>query len=213
MQLGMIGLGRMGGNIVRRLMRAGHHCVVYDADAKAVAALAAIKEPQAVARLKEILETSNDLAWNTAAVRGLGAMGAQEMTPKFFALIDDLRNPLAPPALIALADLGEAKALDKAREGLGSRNDAIVTASARATGKLLARPGVNDAGLRNKLATLLGDFDASVASRTAALDALLALKDERLDNALAEVVREANLENSDLLSRVEKLMRDRKVKL
>src|SRR5260370_588523 len=30
MQLGMVGLGRMGGNIVRRLMRAGHECVVYD---------------------------------------------------------------------------------------------------------------------------------------------------------------------------------------
>jgi 6-phosphogluconate dehydrogenase len=30
MQLGMIGLGRMGGNIVRRLMRHGHSCVVYD---------------------------------------------------------------------------------------------------------------------------------------------------------------------------------------
>jgi 6-phosphogluconate dehydrogenase len=40
MQLGMIGLGRMGGNIARRLMRAGHSCVVYDADPKAVAALA-----------------------------------------------------------------------------------------------------------------------------------------------------------------------------
>jgi 6-phosphogluconate dehydrogenase len=30
MQLGMIGLGRMGGNMVRRLMRAGHECVVFD---------------------------------------------------------------------------------------------------------------------------------------------------------------------------------------
>jgi 6-phosphogluconate dehydrogenase len=30
MQLGMVGLGRMGGNIVRRLMRAGHAAVVYD---------------------------------------------------------------------------------------------------------------------------------------------------------------------------------------
>jgi 6-phosphogluconate dehydrogenase len=30
MQLGMIGLGRMGGNIVRRLLRTGHACVVYD---------------------------------------------------------------------------------------------------------------------------------------------------------------------------------------
>jgi 6-phosphogluconate dehydrogenase len=40
MQLGMIGLGRMGGNIVRRLMRNGHSAVVYDKDAKAVAGLA-----------------------------------------------------------------------------------------------------------------------------------------------------------------------------
>src|SRR5258705_9497920 len=40
MQLGMIGLGRMGGNIVRRLMNNGHTTVVYDKDAKAVAGLA-----------------------------------------------------------------------------------------------------------------------------------------------------------------------------
>ncbi|HZR73655.1 phosphogluconate dehydrogenase (NAD(+)-dependent, decarboxylating) [Bradyrhizobium sp.] len=40
MQLGMIGLGRMGGNIVRRLMRHGHQTVVYDKDDKAVAGLA-----------------------------------------------------------------------------------------------------------------------------------------------------------------------------
>jgi len=40
MQLGMIGLGRMGGNIVKRLMRDDHKCVVFDRDAKAVAALA-----------------------------------------------------------------------------------------------------------------------------------------------------------------------------
>ena len=40
MQLGMIGLGRMGGNIVRRLMRGGHSCVVYDKSADAVRGLA-----------------------------------------------------------------------------------------------------------------------------------------------------------------------------
>ena len=40
MQLGMIGLGRMGGNIVRRLMQAGHRCVVYDKSADAVHGLA-----------------------------------------------------------------------------------------------------------------------------------------------------------------------------
>ena len=41
MQLGMVGLGRMGANLVRRLMRDGHDCVVYDVNAEAVAGLAA----------------------------------------------------------------------------------------------------------------------------------------------------------------------------
>ena len=50
MQLGMIGLGRMGGNIVRRLMRHGHECVVYDAN------------PETVTHLgKEGAKTSSDL--------------------------------------------------------------------------------------------------------------------------------------------------------
>jgi 6-phosphogluconate dehydrogenase len=40
MELGMIGLGRMGTNMVRRLMRAGHRCVVYDIHQDAVRALA-----------------------------------------------------------------------------------------------------------------------------------------------------------------------------
>ena len=41
MQLGMIGLGRMGGNIVRRLLKHGHSAVVYDKDPKSVASLVA----------------------------------------------------------------------------------------------------------------------------------------------------------------------------
>ena len=41
MQLGMVGLGRMGANIVRRLMRDGHSCVGYDVSPDAVQALAA----------------------------------------------------------------------------------------------------------------------------------------------------------------------------
>src|SRR5262245_38394099 len=40
MQLGMIGLGRMGANMVRRLMKAGHECVVQDLSAAAVQELA-----------------------------------------------------------------------------------------------------------------------------------------------------------------------------
>jgi 6-phosphogluconate dehydrogenase len=40
MQMGMIGLGRMGANMVRRLMRGGHQCVVFDVSANAVKELA-----------------------------------------------------------------------------------------------------------------------------------------------------------------------------
>src|SRR5262249_10061206 len=40
MQLGMIGLGRMGANMVRRLMRDGHQCVVYDRSPDAVKGMA-----------------------------------------------------------------------------------------------------------------------------------------------------------------------------
>src|SRR5215211_9066898 len=41
MQLGMVGLGRMGANMARRLLRAGHECVVYDLNPDAVAELEA----------------------------------------------------------------------------------------------------------------------------------------------------------------------------
>jgi 6-phosphogluconate dehydrogenase len=41
MQIGMVGLGRMGANMTRRLLRAGHQCVVYDADTAAVNGLSA----------------------------------------------------------------------------------------------------------------------------------------------------------------------------
>src|SRR5688572_18532120 len=40
MQIGMIGLGRMGANMVRRLLRGGHQCVVYDRNAETVKTVA-----------------------------------------------------------------------------------------------------------------------------------------------------------------------------
>lgn len=42
MQMGMIGLGRMGGNMVQRLMSAGHECAVYDVDSEARVRLASV---------------------------------------------------------------------------------------------------------------------------------------------------------------------------
>ena len=50
--IGMIGLGRMGANMTKRLLERGHHVVVYDRDADAVAAAIA-----AGARGTESLET------------------------------------------------------------------------------------------------------------------------------------------------------------
>jgi 6-phosphogluconate dehydrogenase len=49
MQLGMIGLGRMGSNMVRRLLKAGHQCVVFDSSPKAVQELAKEKASGAAA--------------------------------------------------------------------------------------------------------------------------------------------------------------------
>ena len=54
MQLGMIGLGRMGANLVRRLMRDGHQCVVYDVNPDAVAQLAA-EGAQGTGSLRELV--------------------------------------------------------------------------------------------------------------------------------------------------------------
>ena len=59
MQIAIIGLGRMGGNIARRLMKHGHDCVVYDRDEKAVATLAGEGATAAsgIADLKDKLQT------------------------------------------------------------------------------------------------------------------------------------------------------------
>lgn len=55
MRLGMIGLGRMGANLVRRLHDGGHDCVVYDADAGAVTALTADIDVTGVSSVAELV--------------------------------------------------------------------------------------------------------------------------------------------------------------
>jgi 6-phosphogluconate dehydrogenase len=55
MQLGMVGLGRMGANMVRRLLRGGHHCVVFDRSPKVVDELVAEKAVGASA-LKDLVK-------------------------------------------------------------------------------------------------------------------------------------------------------------
>lgn len=59
MQLGMIGLGRMGANLVRRLMRGGHDCIVYDVSASAIEELESdgATAAHSLAEMVEKLET------------------------------------------------------------------------------------------------------------------------------------------------------------
>jgi 6-phosphogluconate dehydrogenase len=59
MQIGVIGLGRMGGNISRRLMKAGHHCIVYDTNAKPREALAK-DGAQAAASLADVVKALSE---------------------------------------------------------------------------------------------------------------------------------------------------------
>jgi HEAT repeat protein len=180
---------------------------------QAISALATIREPRTVGELRKILETSNDVAWNSAAVRALGALGASDLAPQFLEIARDTANPLGPSALIALGDLHEAKAIDIVRAGFASRNSERLEASARAAGKLLALPGVSADDVRDRLAALLADRGASQPARLAALNSLLVLNDRRLDGALALAVRDAGLEGSELLNKIEEQLCKRSVKL
>jgi len=86
MQLGMIGLGRMGANIVRRLMQAGHECVVYDRDPKPGAALAG-EGALVAADLKDIVA-------KLKAPRAIWVMlPAGEITEKTLAELSALVSP------------------------------------------------------------------------------------------------------------------------
>jgi len=183
----------------------------------AVEALAAIREPKAVPELRKIWETSNDLGWNSAAIRALGRLDQVDTAPRLLELARDRRNPLAAAALIALGDLKVATALPIVLDGLGSRNDDGVVAAARAALKLLAVPEnrvkLGSDEVRDRLAALLADSDASQAVRAAALESLVSLNDPRLGKALVTAASDGALEGSELMQRMEELLAHRKQKL
>jgi 6-phosphogluconate dehydrogenase len=82
MQIGMIGLGRMGANMARRLMRGGHQCVVYDRSADAVKTLA---------------------GEGATGVDSLGAMVAAMSAPRHIWIM----VPAGGPTEATVAELGE----------------------------------------------------------------------------------------------------------
>jgi HEAT repeat protein len=198
----------LAGFVGRHGYRGGYpYAIEHLADANlrdaAVEALAAIREPRAIPELRAIWQKSNDLAWNAAAIRALGRLGEADIASRLLALAQDLKDPLTAPALIALGDLNEVRALPLVRAGLASRSDEVVIAATRAARRLLARPGVQADDVRDALAALLADGHASLPVRETALEALTALDDPRLADALGAAARDAALEGTPLLQAVE----------
>jgi HEAT repeat protein len=170
---------------------------------QAVEALGAVADPRAVPELRRIWQTSNDLAWNAAVIRALARLGQADITPKLLELARVPGDPLAPSALVGLGYLGSPEALPIVQEAIGSRSEALVIAAAQAGAMVLSRPDLKSEPVRERLSMLLADADASPAVRDAALDALIKLNDSRLVPALSTVARDANLEGTPLLEKIE----------
>ena len=99
MQLGMIELGRMGANMVRRLLRAGHDCVVYDIHADAVQALVQEGATGATA-LPEFVAALN-------VPRALWLMVPAALADQVLAALAPLRDPRYYQYDLNLTDIAE----------------------------------------------------------------------------------------------------------
>jgi hypothetical protein len=174
-----------------------------------VAAGAGAGGPKVVAELQRIWQTSNDPTSNAAAFRALARLGQQDIAPRLLEIARTAGDPLAPPALLALADLGSPEALPIVAAALDSRRDAVVLNAALAAVTLLKKPALNDDKVRDRLAFLLSSADVSLDVRTAALDALVSLDDPRLPAALDVAARDVNLEGTPLLARIEAALKTR----
>jgi HEAT repeat protein len=179
----------------------------------AVDALEAIREPKAIPELRAIWQRSNDLAWNGAAIRALGRLGQSDIASRLLELAQELKDPLTAPALIALGDLQEPRALPLVRAGLASRSYEVVIASARAARKLLAHAAGRADDIRDELAALLSDVHATQPVRQAVLETLVGLDDPRLPQALSNAVRDAGLEGNPLLQAIEERLAARKERI
>jgi len=86
MEIGIVGLGRMGANIARRLMKAGHSCIVYDANPKAGQALAeaGARPVSALEAMVEALEAPRTI-WSM--------LPAGKITEEIIAALADLLEP------------------------------------------------------------------------------------------------------------------------
>ena len=120
MQLGMVGLGRMGANMVRRLMRGGHECVVTDLNPANIAAL----EKEGAKGAPSLLELVKKLEQPRAVWIMVPAGGPTEKT------VEQLAQVLA--AGDTIIDGGNSYFKDDVRRA--NRRAFITSTSARAAG-------------------------------------------------------------------------------
>jgi 6-phosphogluconate dehydrogenase len=113
MELGLVGLGRMGANMARRLMRDGHDCVVYDVNPDAVSALAG-EGAEGASSLRE-------LASKLSATRSVWVMvPAGDITER---TIEDVAAVLEPGD--AIVDGGNSYYRDDIRRAAGLREQGV----------------------------------------------------------------------------------------
>ncbi|MGB4136221.1 MAG: NADP-dependent phosphogluconate dehydrogenase, partial [Microbacterium sp.] len=142
MQLGMIGLGRMGANIVRRLMRDGHECVAYDVSPDAVAALVA----EGAAGASDL----QDFAAQLQTPRVVWLMVPASLTGK---VADDVAAVLEPGDIII--DGGNSNYRDDVRRAAALRERGIEYVDAGTSGGVF--------GLDRGYCLMVGGSDAAVS--------------------------------------------------
>lgn len=183
----------------------------------AVEAIGTIDKPGSADQMLDIYENSNDLGWTRAAVRALGLLGHQAFRDELAVLTADSSQPLAAPALIARADIGDADVVELLPAALSSRSQRLAIAAATAAARILPRQrnevSPAEAAVRGSLAMLARDPEAVRPLRREALEALVAAEDPQVDDVLVAILRDTRIGQTDLLVRVRELMRERKVRM
>ena len=144
MQLGMIGLGRMGANMVRRILRGGHHCVVFDRSPQAVKELAGEKAEGASA-LADLVQKLQKPRAVWLMVPAAVVDGDYEDLATFAALRKELGSAQQPAHYLAIPPAAFAVVVQRLGESECARGARVIVekpfgrdlASARALNRIL----------------------------------------------------------------------------
>jgi HEAT repeat protein len=180
----------------------------------AVRALGAIREARTATELWNILNTSHDAAWNSAALAGLVAVRDPKINERLLAILKEPRNPLLVTAVTSAAELDTPDSLPLLAPLTRSRNDQVALAALNAIEKLAKSKDADNVQRRDALAkalpdvlALVADPDANLQLRIAAVDTATTIPDPRVREVFSNLANQSGLENTPLLQRVEQELR------